>query len=71
MTSYNLVNGLHPSQNKELLIDVLRNEWNFNGLIMTDWSITGMHNSRSSKYASQNVFENIKGGNNIMMPGSE
>ena len=71
MTSYNLVNGLHPSQNKELLIDVLRSEWNFTGLIMSDWSINGMHDSKSSKYTSENVFGNIKGGNNIMMPGSQ
>ena len=70
MTSYNLVNGLHPSQNKELVIDVLRDEWNFNGLIMTDWSITGMHDVKLSKYPAQNVYENIKGGTNIMMPGS-
>jgi beta-glucosidase len=70
MTSYNLVNGLHPSQNKELVIDILRDEWNFNGLIMTDFSITGMHDIESSKYPAQNVFENIKGGTNIMMPGS-
>ena len=71
MTSYNLLNGIHPSQNKQLLIDVLRSEWNFTGLIMTDWSISGYPQSQSSIYPSQNVFDNIKGGNNIMMPGSE
>ncbi len=71
MTSYNLLNGIHPSQNRQLLIDVLRSEWNFTGLIMTDWSISGYPQSQSSIYPSQNVFDNIKGGNNIMMPGSE
>ena len=71
MTSYNLLNGIHPSQNKQLLIDILRNEWNFTGLIMTDWSISGNPLSRESIYPSQNVFDNIKGGNNIMMPGSD
>ena len=71
MTSYNLVNGLHPSENKELLIDIVRNEWNFKGLIMSDWTISGLHDSETSKYMSQNVFNNIKGGNNLMMPGSE
>ena len=71
MTSYNLLNGIHPSQNKELLIDILRSEWNFTGLIMTDWSITGLHERKGSKYSPQNVYDNIKGGNNIMMPGSE
>ena len=70
MTSYNLLNGIHPSANKELLIDILRTEWNFEGLILTDWSITGMHD-HDSKYNGQNVFDNIKNGNNLMMPGSQ
>ena len=70
MTSYNLLNGIHPSANKELLIDILRNEWKFEGLILTDWSITGMHD-HDSKYNGQNVFDNIKNGNNLMMPGSQ
>ena len=71
MTSYNLVNGIHTSQNKQLLIDVLRNEWNFKGLIMTDWSHSGMREYKKSKHPSQNVFNIIKGGNNIMMPGGK
>ena len=71
MTSYNLVNGMHTSQNKQLLIDVLRNEWNFKGLIMTDWSHSGMREYKKSKHPSHNVFNIIKGGNNIMMPGSK
>ena len=71
MTSYNLLNALHPSQNKELLIDILRSEWNFKGLIMTDWSITHMNEGRESKYSPQNVYDNIKEGNDIMMPGSQ
>ena len=70
MTSYNLLNGIHPSANKELLIDILRTEWKFEGLILTDWSITGMHD-HDSKYNGQNVFDNIKNGNNLMMPGSQ
>ena len=37
MTSYNLVNGEWPGQNKWLLTDMLRNKMNFKGLIMTDW----------------------------------
>ena len=36
MTSYNLINGIHSSQNKQLLIDVLRSEWGYTGLIMSD-----------------------------------
>src|SRR5882724_4725020 len=40
MDSYNLTNGRHMSQNKYLLTDVAKNEWGFNGLIMSDWSGT-------------------------------
>lgn len=37
MCSYNRINGIHASQNKWLLTDVLRNEWGYNGLVMSDW----------------------------------
>jgi beta-glucosidase len=40
MDSYNLTNGLHMSQNKYLLADVVKKEWGFDGLIMSDWSGT-------------------------------
>src|SRR6266436_3221529 len=40
MDSYNLVNGQHMSQNKYLLTDVVKKEWGFDGLIMSDWSGT-------------------------------
>jgi len=70
MTSYNLLNGIHTSENKDLLINVVRNEWNFKGLIMSDWSISGL-NEHGGKYRKQNIFGIIKGGNNIMMPGSD
>ncbi len=40
MSSYNLTNGLHMSENKYLLTDVLKKEWGFDGLIMSDWSGT-------------------------------
>lgn len=37
MCCYNKVNGLHGSRNKWLLTDVLRKDWGFDGLVMTDW----------------------------------
>ena len=40
MSSYNLTNGQHMSQNKYLLTEVLKKEWGFDGLIMSDWSGT-------------------------------
>ena len=69
MTSYNLINGIHTSENSQLLINVLRSEWGFKGLIMTDWSHSYYTEFASSKYAPQNAYEIIKGGNNLMMPG--
>jgi beta-glucosidase len=37
MTSYNLINGVHAAENKWTITDVLRKDWGFNGLVMTDW----------------------------------
>ena len=71
MTSYNLINGIHPSSNEQLLVNVLRNEWNFKGVIMTDWTKSGDNDFGNSKYPAQNIYENILGGNDLMMPGSE
>ena len=37
MCSYNMLNGTHASQNRELLTGVLREDWGFDGLVMSDW----------------------------------
>ena len=69
MTSYNLINGVHPSENSKLLIDVVRNEWKFNGLIMTDWIHSGEHEFNTAKYPDQYVFNTLRSGVNIQMTG--
>lgn len=40
MCSYNPLNGVHASENTWLNIDVLRNQWGFNGMLISDWSST-------------------------------
>lgn len=38
MCSYNMINGEYSCENKRLLSDILRQEWGYNGLVMTDWA---------------------------------
>lgn len=55
MSSYNLINGTHVSASKDLLTDILRNEWGFKGLVMTDWF--GGTNSPVELAAGNDLFE--------------
>lgn len=61
MTSYNLVNGVHTYASKDLCTKILRNEWGFRGLVMTDWGAT--------KAESDGNVKCMKSGNNLIMPG--
>ncbi len=58
MSSYNLVNGTYASENRELLTDILRRDWGFEGLIVSDW---GGINDRVA---------GVEAGNDLEMPGS-
>lgn len=37
MSSYNRINGIYANENKHLLTDILRNEWGFDGMVVSDW----------------------------------
>ena len=40
MNSYNLINGVHATQNEFLNLKVLKGEWGFKGILMSDWDAT-------------------------------
>ena len=70
MTSYNLLNGVHTAENADILKTVLRGEWGWRGLVMTDW-IIGALNDKNSAYRPTRPAPTIKAGNDLFMPGSE
>ena len=70
MTSYNLINGVHTSESVELLEVMLRQEWGFDGLVMTDWVVDGMTRS-DMKHPRATAAATIKAGNELFMPGGE
>lgn len=61
MTSYNLINGTYAPNNYGTVTEALRNEWGFDGVVMTDWFSTG-------KGLGRNDIA-IKVGNDMIMPG--
>jgi beta-glucosidase len=58
MSSYNLINDLHASENADLLTKVLRDDWRFKGLVMSDW------------FGGIDPIAQMKAGNDLLMPGT-
>lgn len=69
MTSYNLLNGEHTSQRADIIKQVLREEWGFQGIVMSDWVTPGIPTGQTNKYPYACASGSIKAGNDIMMPG--
>ena len=61
MTSYNKINGVYASNSYDICTKVLRNEWGFDGVVMTDWFST-------NKGLASNAIA-MKAGNDLIMPG--
>lgn len=62
MTSYNLVNGVHAANSYDLCTKAARNEWGFDGMIMTDWTTTHLDPRCSAAGC-------VYAGNDVTMPG--
>ena len=60
MSSYNKVNGVYAQGNKDLLTDILRNDWGYKGIVETDW--IGIRKDLP-------VEQEVAAGNDLMMPG--
>ena len=60
MSAYNRVNGLYAQGNKDLLTTILRDEWGFKGIVMTDW--IGKRNGLPTEME-------VEAGNDLMTPG--
>lgn len=69
MTSYNLLNGEHTSQRKDIIKQVLRKEWGFEGMVMSDWVTPGITAGPAQKYPYACASGSIRAGNDVMMPG--
>ena len=76
MTSYNLVNGTHSANNEDSVTRLLRDEWGFQGMVMTDWLTTSDLSAQLSmtaelKYPKADAAMCVKAQNDLVEPGEK
>lgn len=71
MTSYNLLNGTHTSERRDLVEDYLRSECGYQGIVMTDWLVAGDYLSRNPKYPAPKASGIAAAGGDLVMPGGK
>lgn len=75
MSSYNLINGEHANNSKDIQTYVLRDEWGYEGTVMTDWyAVGGMMSQaagRVDKHAAGTASGCVHAGNDLTMPGMQ
>lgn len=59
MSSYNKINGTYTSESADLLTKILREDWGYNGMVMSDW------------LAGRDAVAQMKAGNNLLEPGTK
>lgn len=74
MSSYNLVNGTYANQRKDLMDDILRGEWHFAGLAMSDWfagNVFGLQSDFRGKIErdTASAAKQVAAGNDLIEPG--
>ena len=69
MTSYNLLNGVHTSERRDLTEDYLRSECGYQGIVMTDWLTAAGFLTKNSKYPAPKASRIAAAGGDLVMPG--
>ena len=75
MSSYNLINHTYAPNSRDLLTDILRCEWGFSGLVMSDWGSCDegevLYDGKQGVERRGDAAACVTAGNDLVMPGSQ
>ena len=69
MAAYNKINGIYCTNHRGLLVDILRNEWGFDGMVMSDWDSMKADRSDAMKAVTGDVLKAHAAQCDLVMPG--